>query len=121
MEFSGSGGAINKTNGGSRERETFISSPQMGIELQPHQAKCRVDSASSPLSAMLSTEKSPEENAISRGGGNSAAAVATTPTVVAEKMYSEPAGAAENTLSNKVTNNHRDIAACHGMVNYVIN
>ncbi|VDK74307.1 unnamed protein product [Litomosoides sigmodontis] len=113
-----SGATISKTNGGSRERETFISSSQMGIELQPQQAKCRVDSAS-PLNAVLSTEKSPEENAVSRGGGNSAAA--TTPAIVAEKMYSEPVGAGENTLSNKVTNNHRDIAACHGMVNYVIN
>ncbi|CAG9540896.1 unnamed protein product [Cercopithifilaria johnstoni] len=116
-----SSGAITKTNGGSRERETFINSPQVGIELQPHQAKCRIGSASSPLNAMLSTERPAEENAVNRSGGNSAVAVATTPTVVAEKMYPEPAGAAKNTLSNKVTNNHRDIAACHGMVNYVIN
>ncbi|VDM06824.1 unnamed protein product [Wuchereria bancrofti] len=36
-------------------------------------------------------------------------------------MYPEPTEAGENTLSNKVTNNHHDIAACHGMVNYVIN
>ncbi|EJD74260.1 CBR-EPC-1 protein [Loa loa] len=116
-----SGGAISKTNGGSRERETFISSPQVGIELQPHQAKCRVGSASSPLNAVLATEKPAEGNAVSRSGGNSAAATATTPAVVAEEMYAEPAGAGEDTLSNKVTNNHRDIAACHGMVNYVIN
>ncbi|VBB33575.1 unnamed protein product [Acanthocheilonema viteae] len=115
-----SGGAISKTNGGNRECETFIGSPQVGIELQQHQAKCRVGSGSSPLNAMLSTEKPAEENAINRSGGNSASAVATTPTAVTEK-YPEQTGAAENNLSNKVTNNHRDIAACHGMVNYVIN
>lgn len=113
------GSTINKTNGGNRERETF-SSPQVGIELQSHQAKCRVGSASSPLNAMLAAEKPAEGNAVNRNGGNSAAAAATTP-AVAEKMYPEPTEAGENTLSNKVTNNHRDIAACHGMVNYVIN
>uniref|UniRef100_A0A158Q7W5 Enhancer of polycomb-like protein n=1 Tax=Elaeophora elaphi TaxID=1147741 RepID=A0A158Q7W5_9BILA len=116
-----SGGAISKTNGGSRDRETFITSPQVGIELQPQQVKGRVGSASTPLNAMLSSEKPAEGSAVNRSGGNSTAAAATTPTVVAEKMYSEKTGAAENTLSNKVTNNHRDIAACHGMVNYVIN
>ncbi|EJW75951.1 hypothetical protein WUBG_13139, partial [Wuchereria bancrofti] len=114
------GGTINKTNGGSRERETF-SSPQVGIELQSHHAKCRVGSASSPLNAMLAAEKPAEGNAVNRNGGNSAVATATTPAVVAEKMYPEPTEAGENTLSNKVTNNHHDIAACHGMVNYVIN
>lgn len=112
---------MSKTNGGSRERESFISPPQIGIELQSHQAKCRVGSASSPLNAVLSTEKPAEENAVNRIGRNSTAAAATTSTVVAEKIYPEPTGVAENTLSNKVTNNHRDIAACHGMVNYVIN
>uniref|UniRef100_A0A8R1Y3X1 Enhancer of polycomb-like protein n=1 Tax=Onchocerca volvulus TaxID=6282 RepID=A0A8R1Y3X1_ONCVO len=115
-----SGGAISKTNGGNRERETF-SSPQVGIDLQSHQVKCRVDSASSPPNAMLASEKSAEGNAVNRSGGNSAATAATKPAVVAEKIYPEPTRAAENTLSNKVTNNHRDIAACHGMVNYVIN
>lgn len=70
---------------------------------------------------MLATEKPAEGNAVNRSGGNSAADAATTPTVVAGKIYPEPTGAGENTLSNKVTNNHRDIAACHGMVNYVIN
>ncbi|VDO79513.1 unnamed protein product, partial [Onchocerca flexuosa] len=73
-----SGGAISKTNGGNHERETF-SSPQVGIDLQSHQVKCRIGSASSPLNALLASEKSAEGNAVNRSGGNSAATAAATP------------------------------------------
>uniref|UniRef100_A0A915PL68 Enhancer of polycomb-like protein n=1 Tax=Setaria digitata TaxID=48799 RepID=A0A915PL68_9BILA len=115
-----SSSAVSKTNGGNREHETLISSPQVGIELQRNQAKGRISSASSPLNATVTAEKSTEGNVVNRGSGNSTTIAATTPTV-AEKIYPEPTEAGENTLSNKVASNHRDIAACRGMVNYVIN
>lgn len=114
-----SGSAISKTNGGSRERETFINCPQVGIELYSPQAKCSVGDASSTRNAMLAAENPAEGNAVNRSGGSSTAAAAAAPTV-ADKIYSEPSGT-ETSLSNRVTNNHRDITACHGMVNYVIN
>lgn len=117
--FTGSGGAISKTNGGSFEHETFINCPQVGIELHSPQVKCSVGDASSPRNAMLAAENPAEGNAVNRNKGSSTAASAVASTV-ADKIYSEPSGT-ETSLSNRVTNNHRDITACHGMVNYVIN